>query len=391
MTQRLKTLVANGKKRQAQEKSQIMPFAGVSEMNMAPVTIGNTLRSSKPQAVQTANGVTVTGRDFVMSVGGVQASYTGWCLTAGFPLTPAALNASSLRGYFQVYERFRFRRAVVHFITSSATSASGDILILHHNNRGGPKVNPTSSNFMSYALSTDSAVLGPQWVNHSIDVLQGIPQQLCYTDIFNTEDIQHQANGEVLVYTKNTFNGAADSPGYILIDYVVEFQSRMLNPRVNILPSALLKYHNGNFNASGTPALGDPVSFAVTGVNTYLGTAGVVPAGISIGDVFQIVMDLSSPTITGGGDVATNFATMSALFGTVAYTAPGRQVFPLTPGGTYYCVWDGTVMQLYANYPAALSGLPVVWNFAGAAGISCPAQYSLVGSRDNTYSQSNIG
>lgn len=384
-----KTARANATK--AAAPTGVRPFGGVSEMDMAPVTIGNTLRSTKPTVRQTANSIHVIGRDFVMSVGGVQASYTGWCLAAGFPLTPAALNASALRGYFQSYERFRFKRAVVHYITSSPTSASGDILIMHHTNRGGPKVDHTSSNFMSYAMSTDAAVLGPQWVNHSVEVITSVPLDYCETDIFNGEDLMHQANGEVLVYTKNTFNGAAEAPGYLLIDYEVEFNNRMLNPRVAVLPSALLKFFNGSFNANGIPALGDIVTFAVTGNNTYSGIAGVAPSGVSLGDIFQIVLDLSAPVLTGGATISNIFATIQAIGGTAAYAAPTRQVFPLTNGGTYFAVWDGTAMQLYPNYAAAQVGMPCVWNFAGASQLSCPCIYSLVGSRDNTYAQANIG
>lgn len=379
----------------AQKDSPLGPFKGVSEMSMAPVSIGNSLRSSRPSISQSANSVVVTGRDFVMVVGGTQSSYVGWCLTAGFPLTPACLNASALRGYFQSYERFRFRRAVVHYITSSPTSASGDIMVVHHTNRAGPKVDHNSTNFMSYVMSTDSAVLGPQWVNHSVDILPGIPLDMCETDIFNTEDIQHQANGEVLVYTKNTTNGGVpDPPGYILIDYVVEFHNRMLNSRIQTLPTALLKNFNGSFNANGTPALGDPLAFAVTGVNTYSGVAGTAPPGATTGDIYQIVLDLTQPTLAGAVNPLNSFATTGASSTTALYSAPTRTTFPLTNGGTYYAIWDSvaSVMTMYPSYISALAGNPVVWNIAGAGQqLSCPCIFSLVGSKDNTYAQANIG
>lgn len=374
--------------------SPLGAFKGVSEMSMAPVTIGNSLRSSKPTVTQSRDSVVVTGRDFVMPVGAVVSTYTGWALAAGFPLTPAALNASALRGYFQSYERFRFRRAVVHYITSSSTASSGDIMVLHHTNRGGPKVDHASSNFMSYAMSTDAAVLGPQWVNHSVDIVPSLPLDMCETDIFNTEDLQHQANGEVLVYTKNTSSATTESPGYLLIDYVVEFYNRMLNPRIQTLPTALLKNFNGNFNANGAPALGDVLAFAVTGINTYSGTAGTAPPGATTGDVYQIVLDLNQPTLAGAVNPLTSFATTGSSSTTAAYAAPPRTTFPLTNGGTYFAIWDATstTMIMYPNYLSAFAGNPVVWNIAGAGQtLSCPCIYTLVGSKDNTYAQANIG
>jgi hypothetical protein len=240
-------------------------------------------------------------------------------------------------------------------------------------------------------MSTDSAVLGPQWVNHSVDILPGGPLDFCETDIFNTEDLHSQANGEVLVYSKNTFTTAAEAPGYLLIDYVVEFYNRMLNPRIQVLPTALLKLFNGSFNASGVPALGDAVLFAVTGVNTYSGLAGTAPPGATVGDIYQIVLDVTAPTLTGAFALATSFATIGATSATVAYAAPTRAVFPITNGGTYFSIWDGLVMVMYPNYISAHAGNPVVWNAAGAIGLSCPCSYMLVGSKDNTYAQANIG
>jgi len=364
----------------------LAPFSGVSELSLAPVNIGNTIRAVKQSVFPSRDGVRVVGRDFVTSIGGTAAVYTNWTFQAGFGLSPVCLNATGLRGYFQTYERYKWNAVRVHYITSSPTSTSGDILIFYHSNHGGPKVDHTSNNFMSYALSTDSAVIGPQWTNHSM-VISPSKRDWLDTDLFNAEDVQHQADGEVLIYTRASTNGnQPDEPGYVLIDYDITFERRMLNPRVSTIPSSLFKYTPKTFNVGGGPVLaGDPIVFNMSGIGFYTGVAGVVPVGIQIGDVFQIVFDVQQAFIT-GASFGTSFA--------VNVSAGTRLIYPITTGTTLYAV-AGTVTSpgsfiLYANYDDAMTGVPMVWNAAINPAVSTSCTFVCVGSVTPHFAQANI-
>lgn len=375
------------------------PFGGVSQVSAAPVSLGNTVRSVKQQVVPSRNGVRVIGRDFVMSIGGTSTAFNGWTFQAGMALSPIALNASGLRGYFQTYEKYVWHRAVAHYITSSPTSIAGDILMVYHTNHGGPKVNHTSSNFLSYALSTDAALIGPQWTNHSVDLLSAKSEELD-TDVLNAEDVQHQAAGELLVYTKNTTNGSQpDSPGYLLIDYDVEFTVRMLNPRVLTLPSGVFKWFPTSFQFSNTITQWDKVSGSVTGGGTYSGVTGTFPQGNIPGMIYQVVLDLQNAVFGGTfapGSQATFMSIVSGYSGIGATSTFQPLVFPVDTGTTVYGVstttTGNTVIDLYPSYDAVFAGNTLRWNAASVgAAFTCAMTIACVGSIGSSFIQANIG
>lgn len=376
--------------------SQLTPFGGVSEISAAPVSLGNTIRSVKQQVLPVKDGVRVVGRDFVLTVGGTSTAYNGWCLQGGVSLSPMALNASGLRGFFQTYQQFQWNRVNAHYVTSSPTSVAGDILIFYHRNHGGPKVNHSSSNFMSYALSTDSALIGPQWTNHSVQIIHGDGVMLD-TDVLNAEDVQHQADGEILVYTKNTTNGTSpDAPGYLLIDYDVTFCGRMLNSRVQTLPSSLFKWFPSGLSTSGTRTIADQVIIEVGTTTAYSGTTGILPPGTVTGEIFQVVLDLAAATFGGtlsAGSEATMWSVNRGFTGTGATSAPELTPYPITTGTTLYMVYrDTNTFSVFPSYDAVFAGNTLRWS-ASSVGLAftCAAVYCCVGSVNATFLQANIG
>lgn len=369
------------------------PFRGVSQIDIAPVNIGNTVRSSKQSVIPTRDGIRVVGRDFVMAVGGQLTDYTSWCLVGGLGLSPVALNASGLRAFFQSYQKYKWERCTAHYVTSSPTSTSGDVLIMYHNNHGGPKVDHTSLNFLSYALSTDTALIGPQWTNHSVELIDG-EHEWCETDILNTEDVQHQADGELLIYARaTTNNAAADSPGIILIDYDIEFQNRMLNPRIGVLPASIFKFTPTGMHVNYSPAQYEYVTVDILLASRAYNGVPTIPAGASAGDVFQVVLDLQNSV----------FTDITATAGFVApYAATGNTSgsvyipFPFTTGTTLYAVaasvsGNGSFV-LYPNYEAVWAGNSLRYAAAGVSiTINMAVTMCCVGSVSNKFLQANIG
>jgi hypothetical protein len=275
----------------------------------------------------------------------------------------------------------------VHYITSSPTSATGDVLVVYHSNHGGPKVDHTSSNFMSYALSTDSALIGPQWTNHSVQIVQG-SRDWFDTDVLSAEDVMHQADGEVLLYTRNTTQaGQPDQPGYILIDYDVVFERRMLNPRVQTLPSSLFKWYPTNFTINIGPVLtNQTVGFGMGGINTYTGAAVPLPQGLALGQVFQIVFDTQNAVVTG--------VSLSTVFS--VQISPGASLpYAITTGTTLYAVCGSATgngsFSLHATYDAAMTGISMLFTANSTPIISMPLIVSCVGSVTPSFAQANIG
>jgi len=379
-----------------QSGSVMGPFGGVSELTAAPVTLGNTIHSVRQNVIPTRDGVRVVGRDFVQAIGGTTAAFSGWCLQGGMALSPMSLNASGLRGFFQSYEYYQWLRVDAHYITSSPTSLAGDILLMYHANHGGPKVDHSSANFLSYALSTDAALIGPQWTNHSVRIISR-PGAKLMTDVLNAEDVQHQADGELLVYTRNTTNGTSpDNPGYLLIDYDVHFSKRMLNPRVQTLPSGIFKWSPLGVEFSGTVTAGDSVAVDTATTNTYAGVTAAAPAGTVAGDLFQVVVDLANATFGGtlsAGSQATMWNVVLTSTGVGAGQVLRTMAYPITTGTTIYAVYRGnTVFDLFPNYDAALAGQSLRWaaNSVGL-GLSFVVIMCAVGSVNAIFQQANIG
>lgn len=368
-------------------------FSGVSQVTAAPVSIGNTIRSVGLSITRTKDGVVAVGRDYVQTVGGTTNSFTSWTLQAGMALSPMALNASALRGYFQSHQSYKFHKVVAHFITSSPTSTSGDVMIMYHANHGGPKVDHTSNNFLAYALSTENTVLGPQWTNHSVEI---VPKDVWLsTDVLNSEDVEHQADGEILVYTKNSTNAAiADAPGYLLLDYQVEFKFLMTNPRIASIPSSVFKWFPTGLFINMNIAAGDPIRMDVATASTYNAVTGVVPTNAVVGTIFQVVLDFQSASY--GVITSANLPTLLAInqARNAAGAVTGSMVYAIGTGTTLYAVYRGTTLfDLYPSYPAVFAGNALVatagfgvGSFVNAVSIMC-----AVGSVNSTFLQANLG
>jgi hypothetical protein len=385
-----------GKQNRRTAGAQLAPFGGVSEISAAPVSLGNTIRSVKQTVMPHSGGVRVVGRDFVQAVGGTSVAFSNWCLQGGVSLSPIALNASGLRGFFQTYEQYKWNRVNAHYVTSSPTSIAGDILIVYHRNHGGPKVNHLSANFLSYALSTESALIGPQWTNHSVEILSG-NGTLLNTDVLNVEDVQHQADGELLVYTKNTTNGTSpDQPGYILIDYDITFTGRMLNSRVQTLPSGIFKWFPTALAQGGAVAAADQVSLDIGTANTYTGTAAQLPPGTVPGTVFQVVFDTQNATFGGTltvGTLSTMWSVNYGFTGTGGTSAPILAPYAIATGTTVYAVYRGSnVFSMYPSYDAVFAGNTLRWTVSSAGqAFTTAAIMCCVGSINEIFQQANIG
>ncbi len=158
------------KKRKPKEKTSASNFGPVSSITTAPVAIGNSVRGATKSIMKTTNGVRVRGRDFMFSPIGTGTIVT-WTLCGGTPLTPAAFADSVIANYQRMYMKFRFHSVVVHYITSSPTSANGDVMFYYSKDRSSVFLNQTSNQLLPFVFTDQNTVLGPQWTNHSAKFL----------------------------------------------------------------------------------------------------------------------------------------------------------------------------------------------------------------------------
>jgi hypothetical protein len=380
LAQLLSNMAKKKQKRTATTQKQRPAGGGGSTMgpitaiSTAPVAIGNSIRGATSVSKNTNNGVIVRGRDFMFTPIG-SGSVTTWCTVGGTPLTPVAFGDSVVRQYLQMYQKYRWRRCAVHYITSSPTSANGDVMFYHAKNRDSVYLNQTSNFLLPFVISDPDTVLGPQWTNHSAMLhMQGSWKS---TDYGMTANLNDYADGEVYLLSKTT---TLDSPGYVLFDYEIEFAEQQISPRLLTLPIPRAQYNNvaGSWTSTVFVA-GNVLSLPITGT-TISGATSVMPAGAAVGDIYKVIFDISNSSFTAPATNA-NFAR------NILVSSLDNVALNLSDGLTCYALYNGISLYFFDNSSAAYADvLTSAWAYqtSQTASLSIQMWISYVGSRSTT-------
>lgn len=264
-------------------------FGPVSQINTAPVSVGNSIRGSKPRVSQTTNGARVVGRDFAFALASSAALITNFELIGGMPVTPCALPSSVLRNYCQMFQKFKVNKIVVHYITSSPTSQAGDILFYYERDALAPMCDYTNSSFLPFVLSDGNTVIGPQWTNHSMLVT---PTPEWKTTLYgNMTDLNEDKSGTIFMFSKTN---AANSPGYVLIDYDISFKELAVNPRAGTLPVARAQSNFICLTSATNLTAGGSMPWTFATGKTISNTTSALPTSGQDGDIYKVRLQVTS-------------------------------------------------------------------------------------------------
>lgn len=350
-------------------------FGPVSQINTAPVSVGNSVRGSKPRITQTTNGARVVGRDFAFALASSDADITNWELIGGMPITPCALPSSVLRNYCQMFQKFKVHKIVVHYITSSPTSQAGDIMFYYERDPNAPMCDYTSSNFLPFVLSDPNTVIGPQWTNHSMLIT---PIADWKSTLFGNQiDLSEQVAGSLFLFSKTN---SANSPGYILIDYDISFKELSVNPRAGTLPVARAQNTMICLTAPTSLTAGSGASFTVETGKTISDTVSSGPTGWENGDVYKAVLQVTSSTKVNAAWSGTGTTPTTANL--LRYR--DDTTISLDDGFTIYFAVDSGTWYPYATLDAARNASKLLeWNVtATAASVNVCATVQLVSNFD---------
>jgi len=352
----------------------------VSTITTAPVAIGNSMSGFKSQVLHTAGGCRVIGRDYGFTPAAT-GSVTTWALTGGMPLTPACMPSTALRNFCQMYNKFKFNKCMFHYITSSSTSTTGDVLFQYNKNSESSVPNYTSASFLPYILSDSNTVIGPQWTNHSIVVTPTGPYRS--TDYGVSVPTSNYSQGDIFLYSKTS---STESPGYVIFDYDISFNELSVNPRAGLLPLAAAQWTPVDFTAATTTS--GNVAAPATNGTTFIGATTITALATSIGQIYKVTLDITNSTL---GDVAT----AATLF---KYNTPGTTAssalttaFTLTDGFTVYCVINNTnTCEFYSTESQAFVGGSIqalVWGASNTTALGLRGYAKLIGSINPTVNQ----
>lgn len=329
----------------------------------APISIGNTVRGFQSKVTISGNNALVRGRDFCFTPIG-SGSVQTWTLVGGAPLAPAAFVDSTLRQYLQMYNKFRFRNITAHYITSSPTSANGDVMFYYGKNRESVFLNQTSGNLLPFVISDPNTVIGPQWLNHSATFT--CSDDWMSTDYGMDDAIGQYADGEIFLLSKTS---TTDSPGYVLFDYLIEFKEKSVIPRLLTLPVTKALYTqvglNINQNTTNLVAWG---ATATAPALTISGTATALPTGAADGDIYKIIIDRTNSTLSANAITA---IANSITFPTNSPLTSGQAII-MNDGTTLYALFSGNGnFTFYPNVTSAYSGIrPLLATASLAIGVS---------------------
>lgn len=340
----------------AKRTSKKGSFGPVSAINTAPVSVGNSVRGASPSVTQTSDGARVVSRDFAFALASTPAAVTGWEIIGAMPVTPAVLPSSILRNYCQMFNKFKVNSFRVHYITSSPTSQAGDVMLYYEKDRFSPMVDYSNSSFLPYVLSDPNTVIGPQWTNHSVTLH---PTRDWKTTLYgNQSDLNEDAEGTLFFFSKTN---AANSPGYLLIDYDIQFKELSVNPRAGTLPIA-----RGQATFIGLSALtnsitaGNAANWVWSTVKNITGATSAAPPGAIPGDIYKCVIQytgtIPAGNTTWSGSVTPNVVNILQYGGT-------NRTLSIDDGLTVYLSYNATnYVSLFPSLEGAVANSdPIEW------------------------------
>jgi hypothetical protein len=338
-------------------------FGPVSRINTAPVAVGNSVRGTKPIITQSVNGARVVGRDFAFTAGNTSAGVVDWEIIGSIPLTPCAFPSTILRNYCQMYSEFKINSMRAHFITSSPTSQAGDVMFFYEKQRIAPMIDYTNNSFLPFVLSDPNTIIGPQWTNHTADM---IPDKEWKTTLFGSStDLNEECAGTLNLFSKTN---TANSPGYVLLDYDISFKNVALNPRFGVLPVARAIATPMCLTAPATTTAANAANWTYSTGKTVGAATSALPNGGLIGDVYKLVVQLQSSTVTGNNAAWTATSYSGVTSDKIVQYADDTAI-TLDDGTVFYGLISTTNnMRLFSTIDQArLNASPLEWQQTGTS------------------------
>lgn len=357
-------------------------LAAISTINTAPVAIGNSITGHASKEYHTSTGVRVVGRDFMFQAQPTAVGNNGWTVVGGVPLTPAAFVDSCISAYARMYAKFRFRQVIVHYITSSSTASTGDVVLYYQKDRASVMLNTSSNNLLAMVLSDDSTVLGPQWLNHSVK-LQMDGKSWKYVDYGMHTGVNDYSTGDLFLLSKTV---TTDSPGYVLFDFDIEFSERQIQPRLLTFPMQRIFWWPVCLSRTNVAVSTNDVAYLKcdegNGIN---GIVNPVPTGSLEGDVFKIFFDLTNSLAKSGNPAAWTNCTAANLL--KINFGGNNQNLTIQDGMTMYAMYlGGESWYLYTNPEGPFSGAnpDICWQVQATVTFTLCGWVSYIGSVNST-------
>ncbi len=308
-------------------------------VQQAPVTIGTSLSSVTPLTREFPGGMAIAGREFLGNV--VMSSSSNFQLGALVPLHPAYYSGSMVGNICRTWEQYRFRSVTVHFVSRQPTSVTGQIALCVTREILEPCENGSNAAFLGRVMSRGMCSIGPLWRNHSVVVeCDGNWRNI---DAFVGSDYDDNVMCEMQAYVQAS---SADTAGYLLIDYEIEYRKPMYQPHSSSLPLTTgVGTSYTLVDSSSTPTANNAVQ---------LNNASL--SALPNGTIWRFILSIDQSTLATGTTAANAWnvgTTTSTNLTTISTTGSN---ITLSNGQALYIAVLGTALYAYASYEQALAG-----------------------------------
>lgn len=313
-----------------------------STQHNVPAAIGFTVRGKAPSIVKTSTGATIKGADYAGTVNVFNAST--YEPAASVPMNPSYFNSAMLGNLSRVYEKYRFKRAVLEYIPSVPTSTQGQLVLLSDRSIKNPFLDGSSTSFLGRALSQANAVATPLWQRTTFEC--DVSQAWNLVDPLIDADLDDTIAGEVQVY------GFADTTmvaGILMLHYEVEFKDPLytFHPTLTPIPVGI-----------GTLATFNDDSAVNNSADAIILTNSSITLGaFANGSVFRMVFQRAGSTAPAGPSGWSTVAGVQTTTATTTTTVAGISTgITMVTGTTLYGVLNGSTVTLYSSYDHAVTG-----------------------------------
>jgi len=323
-----------------------------------PVTIGTTIRNMPAVSKKTTNGVILAGRDFVAETSSSTGMTGGSSLLVMIPLHPLFYPGTIIGNMGRCYEKYVFRKLALHFVSRAPTSTNGELWMHQVDNINEPVLDGTSGTFNAKVLSSRTALIGPVWMNHTLQLkVDNVPR---FVDAFVSTDANDNILGEVRLHATTASQVGI---GVLMWDYEIEF----IKPFFQLYSFPISTGPGTLYTAtctSATPTASD--AFELT--NTTL-------SALANGTILRISIDTLSSTAPTGTTFANLLKVATKVWSdSVAAVSTNTTNLSLSCGFTCYgVVSNSTDITCYATYDNAVAG-------TGTGGLYYQTTGSSVGS-----------
>jgi hypothetical protein len=349
-----------------------------------PVSTGEILRGSAIHERSIKGGIKVNGHEVL---GTTRAAVsTAFTLVGAFTVSPLAYPGSRMGVLSKTYAKYNVRKWNLRVITSSPTTADGQILTYFHHNKHDPVLNWTSTGFVTTVLSGTNAVIGPKWSDSHLPV--ALTSKVLESSFPLGDGHMDLGAGDVFVFTRS-----ATAQSYIVMcDYEIDFTEPQILTRIDLVPFARAQWFYCGRGASGLniiinasimdlPSLGGGVNAGVDGTAN-----GDDATGAAIGDIYRFVVDVDNSIFT------TTSGTTLTPNNLMAHQAPDNGALALRDGSTIYCVKSSsTLYRFFPTLSAARSYTnPLRWGLTFQGALELTGWQCLVDSMQGTLLQTSI-